>query len=379
MFLSPEEIRQQIDLSGEQNRFVSLIERENGQKTFLRMYNDMAKFPSETEISAAMKRLVRPAIKIAYLSGHGERDINKQGDQGYFLYTQDITFRNSLVNNGFDVMTLNIQEEGKIPDDLDILFISELRQPLSSEEQAEIARYIAEGGNLIVACEAGSQDHINPLLAPFGISFLPGRVMQKSENFAPSLVFSQMSKEMEQASGDFSWMNRWKYRVPMPNVVGIQYTATENVTVTPFMHTITTETCWQELETTDYMAKDAVLNTEAGETAGTFHTSVLVSRKLSNKEQRLWVVGDADLFSNGELMQRRRGVNSGENKRVMEYAMQFMTEGNFPVDTDRKGSPDRGINIGLESLMPIKVGFMGVFPALLAIFGIAIQIRRKRK
>ena len=55
---SPEEMREIIDLTGEKT-FVWQIERENGQKTWLRTYrlDPMSPFPKETEITAAFKRL----------------------------------------------------------------------------------------------------------------------------------------------------------------------------------------------------------------------------------------------------------------------------------------------------------------------------------
>ena len=44
-FITPEEIKQQIDLSEEGNAFVRQIVTEDGRKTWLRVYNDMAKYP----------------------------------------------------------------------------------------------------------------------------------------------------------------------------------------------------------------------------------------------------------------------------------------------------------------------------------------------
>ncbi|MEI3422390.1 MAG: hypothetical protein V8R91_15770 [Butyricimonas faecihominis] len=52
-----DEVQKEIDLSDEGYRFVSLIERENGEKTFLRTFYDSRKLPSEIEISAALKRV----------------------------------------------------------------------------------------------------------------------------------------------------------------------------------------------------------------------------------------------------------------------------------------------------------------------------------
>ena len=58
MFMRPEEVRKIADLRPEGNRFVRLLERDNGEKTFLRIFDDIQRFPFETEISAAFKRLV---------------------------------------------------------------------------------------------------------------------------------------------------------------------------------------------------------------------------------------------------------------------------------------------------------------------------------
>ena len=56
--LTPAQIREKIDLSGEENRFTRLIERENGQKVFLRVYHDQNRVPSEAEITAALKTML---------------------------------------------------------------------------------------------------------------------------------------------------------------------------------------------------------------------------------------------------------------------------------------------------------------------------------
>ena len=55
MFLTPEEIRRKIDLSGELNHFVRQVEWNGERKTWLRVYKDMYVFPSEQEMTAALK------------------------------------------------------------------------------------------------------------------------------------------------------------------------------------------------------------------------------------------------------------------------------------------------------------------------------------
>lgn len=148
MFLSPEEIDQLVDLRAEGYRFVRVLERENGQKTILRLYNDMMKHPSETEITTALKRFLVPAPRIAFLTGHGERSVNSSGDRYYYTFAKSIYFRQSLINQGFDAFELSIKEH-EIPEDVNILVIADMRTPLSPEEMEKLKHYIERGGKSV--------------------------------------------------------------------------------------------------------------------------------------------------------------------------------------------------------------------------------------
>ena len=143
--LSPEKIREQIDLSSEGNHFVRVIERENGQRTFLRIFNDMSKHPSETEITAALKRLVQNSPKVAFLTGHEERDIYRGGDGDYSTFTMSQSFRYSLINQGFDTESISLAKGNTIPDNIDILVIADPQERLTEWEINEVNRYIASG------------------------------------------------------------------------------------------------------------------------------------------------------------------------------------------------------------------------------------------
>ena len=77
----PAQIRERVDLSKEENRHVRLIERENGQKVFLRMFSGSNRYPSKAEITAALNTMIDGSPSVAFLSGHGERDIHHQMGQ----------------------------------------------------------------------------------------------------------------------------------------------------------------------------------------------------------------------------------------------------------------------------------------------------------
>ena len=193
MFLKPEEIRAQIDLLPEKNKFVRVLERESGEKTFLRVYNDMGHFPREAEITAAFKRIVMELPKVGFLTGHGERDIKKLGDRDYNSFTLDKSFRYALINQGFDIENVTLDKE--VNPEIRILVIAEVRDEMSEVECENLDKYIACGGNLLIMNEPKSAGNIEPLLAKLGVKVVPGTLVRQTENFSPDLILSSPTKE----------------------------------------------------------------------------------------------------------------------------------------------------------------------------------------
>src|SRR5690606_31663053 len=156
LFMSPDKLREKhVDLTEEGNMFVRLIERENGAHTFLRIYDDFMKFPSEAEITAAFKRLVMKLPRIGFLSGHGEPTIDGDRVRDYSRFTAAKQFRYSLLNQGCEVESLNLSDGTSIPEDMDVIVIAEMQKPLSAGEKEKLDDYIARGGNLLILMDAG--------------------------------------------------------------------------------------------------------------------------------------------------------------------------------------------------------------------------------
>ena len=78
---SAEELKEKIDLAKENYRFVRVVERGSGEQARLRLFDDMEYHPSETEISAALKKMLVTPVKVGAITGHQERSTTKKGDQ----------------------------------------------------------------------------------------------------------------------------------------------------------------------------------------------------------------------------------------------------------------------------------------------------------
>ncbi|GHT67274.1 hypothetical protein AGMMS50239_30150 [Bacteroidia bacterium] len=410
MFMPPEEINKIIDLSSENYRLVRLLERESGEKTFLRMFDDNIRYPGETEISAALKRLVMELPVIGFVTGQGERDYNNTGDRGYFRFSQDKPFRYSLINQGFDGKAIRLDEE--IPERINILVIADMRTSFTPEEQARLDAYIARGGNLVILGETRRQEVMNPFVAQFGVRFLPGQLVkyvdeaklkaeeakQKTEgsvtfitvatgtgrpsgnqgninNFTADLIQSHITEAGSQLSYIYENMLQQKRVVTMPGAVGLDYTTDKGYKVIPLCMSDTIDS-WNELETTDFIDDTARVNPAVGEVVKSYPTALALTREVAGKEQRILIVGDADCLSNSEISMQRAKVPAANFNLIMGSFF-WMSDNEVPIDVRRPTPPDDTLLTTGHGVKVSKWLLMGMFPLLLLASYLFIWIRRR--
>lgn len=375
MFLTPEQIREQIDLSSEGNRFVRVIERENGQKSVLRLYNDNEKHPSETEISAALKRFIVKSPKVAFLTGHEMRDIHKTGDRDYNQFAENQYFRHSLGNQGFDVVNLSLAEQ-EVPEDIDIIVIADMKTPFDETENERLNKYIARGGNMFILGDARRQEVMNPIIEQFGVTFMPGTLIDMKENDSPSLIIGRITQEAAQRFKPYARPYEFGYTVTMPDAVGLAFDSSKSFHVSPVI--VTDSLCWNELQTTDFLDEKPQFNPETGEKQGVIPTILALDRKVNGKEQRIVITGDADCVSNGEMSKSRNGYAS-TNFTVITGTFRWLSYDEYPLNTDRPSPLDTEVSIGRDSRKIVRYGCYALLPIILLTVGISILVRRKRR
>lgn len=375
MFLTPEEIRKVIDLRPEGNRFVRVIERENGQRSFLRLYDDNQKHPSETEISAALKRFVVKSPKVAFLTGHGMRDIHKTGDRDYNRFAESIYFRYSLINQGFDVLTVDLSRED-IPADVDIVVIADMRTPFDEAEGGKLSAYVNRGGNLFILGDYRRQEVMNPVVAPFGVSFLPGVLVEPNDVDLPTLTVGHITAQAAEAFPTYRRPYAYGYTISMPEATALSFDPLCGFTALPVI--VSGEKSWTELQTTDFLDQVPTADSLSGERPGSYPTVLALTRQVGDKEQRIVISGDADCVSNYELGKTRNGVNSS-NFTLLTGSFKWLSYGEYPLDTTRPEPTDNEIYLGRDSRRWIKYGFAGLLPLALAACGITIRVRRRRR
>lgn len=379
LFLSVDEIGKMKDtLAAERFRYVKVLERENGQRAVLRMFDDPMMFPSEAEISAAIKRMVVQLPKVGFVEGHGERDCVKEGDRDYNKFAQERTFRYSLINQGFDFEQLSLDNE--IPAHISILVIADMKTAMPEEQLQHLQQYVARGGNLLIAAEPKRQEAMNPVTSLFGVQLMNGRLVKPQKEYQADLIFTKATPQAGKLADVFGMIQKNNQVIIMPSVAGLQYNeaAAKGFTAEP-LFTADSSGVWNELETTDFVDDSVRLNTAAGEVETPLMTTgVALHRKVNGREQKVVILGDADCISNGELSRSRKDIPAA-NFAVIVGSFNWLSDYEAPVDVRRPPFTDNDIHIGKTGFKVSKYAFAGVLPALMALGYAVVWLRRRRQ
>lgn len=374
MFLTPEEIRQQVDLSGEQNRFVRRIEWKGEKEVWLRVYKDMYIFPSEAEVAAALKSLLMKPSGVAFLTGHGERGVGNKRDESYTFFSTEQTLRNSLVNQGFEVTQLSLAGRTEIPETVDILIIADVREAIGEDELQMIADYIDRGSNLMVLGEPGVQEWMNPVIGQLGVEFREGMLVQAREGVPSDLVVAGITSEAAEKFPVYRGLRKYGFLFAMPRCMGLAL-QDKGFEVVPVAWACDSNTWLADRVYPDDLPEEIGRPEYSAEQG--WPVVVALSRKVNGKEQRILIAGDADCISNGELTRAREGIRTANFSLATEL-FRWLAQDEFPVTLSRLSSRDNHLRLARKDMPWLKFGSMGVLPCLLVLAYGVVHYRRKR-
>lgn len=377
LFRPGSDYKKEIDLVAEQNTFVAKITTEDGKSTLLRTYNDNSRFPDEAQMTAAFKSLVMTLPKAAFVTGHQERLLEDIGARSYSSLTNDIKARTALINNGMGIEQCNLSSA--VPKDIDILVIAEAKTPYSPEELKNLNDYIDRGGNLVIACDRKRQPFMNPLVARFGVSFLPGQLVEHNPKMSMDMITAGFTKEGQKLAYIFDDPRLW---LGMPGAVGMTYKANSEFKYIPLVVTDTLKDLkqvdsvgsWNELTPTEFNDEVPRFNPETGDVAGPLFTGLALTRDIHNKKQKIAIFGDADWLSNAML----QNINSYNNKMAAGLFF-WLSDNKVPIDVRRPEPIDKKIFLKKADAAFYNYLYKFTIPAILIAAFVIIWLRRKRR
>ena len=375
-FLPLDEVLKMDDISGEDGRFARVITAANGKKAMLRIYKDNQVHPFEAQISTALKTLLQEAPVVGFVTGHKERSGVDMGEKGYGSFASNKTFRYSLINSGYGIREISLEQP--VADDIDIVVLADMRSDFTEEEFRNFDSYLARGGNLFILGEPKRQQFMNPVIERLGLRFADGIIVSPSEVNLDDIIAANIKEGAAKVSENYIRYFRRGYSIITPSACAVEVIdTTKGFKITEVLASANSGS-WIEKETTDFINEKSVLNPSAGEVEKSNSIMLYLTRPVKNKEQRIFVIGDADCISTLELSQNRAGFRSS-NFTLITETFRNMSYEEFPVDAARVSPPDDRIVIIQSAVVVIKVIIMWIIPILLMIGCITLLIRRKRK
>lgn len=365
-------------LAAENHRLVKVLERENGQMTVLRVFNDMSIFPSESEISAAFKRMVADLPTVGFVTGHGERASTGGNERDYTKFAQEKTFRYALINQGFAFEEVTLDRE--IPQHITILVMSDIRHALPDDQMENLRRYIDRGGNMLLAGEPRRQDLMNPVLEMVGVRLIDGRLVKPNDNYPADLIFASPTEKSAEIAYYFGYVLQRDQVVTMPSAAGLDLmgAADKGFEAIP-LFVADSEGVWNELETTNFIDDQVIFNPAAGEMeTPSIPTCAALRRTVDGRVQKIVILGDADCLSSGEIDRNRNKVPAA-NYAVVMGSFYWMSDEEAPIDVRRPPYTDNDISVGLKGLRSTKITAMGIIPAIMITMALLVWLRRRGK
>lgn len=378
-YLTPEEIKEIRDVRKDDNVYLRVFElttKDNKKESLVRSTLDGT--ARESHLSTAIRRLVETSPKIAFISSHPDRSVYNKGDRGFFNVAINKHTIKSFVNNGFDVVELNLDNQD-ITDEVNIIILSDLIKPLSNTALSKIKRYIDNGGNIFILGEANRSKNMNEIAAHINISFEEGMIVSPSRYGPANEISARATREGVQKFSALREGYYRGYRFSAPTASPIDYSrAVDKFKITEIFRT-EDRGYWvdKDSESVNFLDDQPILDPKLGEQERAFALVVALERNINGKEQRILISGDADCIANAEDV--RNTYYRKINDEFRTSALRWMTNDKFPVYASYPGRKDNKYKLpkGIRSVNKIATGY--AIGTLLIIGAIVIIVRRKRK
>jgi len=339
---------------------------------------------SEQDMTAALQRLARSQKShLFFLEGHGERSSTNAANHDVSEWARELTQR------GFAVKPLNLANEGKIPQETNVLIIANPQVSLLPAEITLLTTYLEQGGNLLWLLDPTEPlQGLEPLAEKLGMTIQPGQVVE------PNTLLYQIDQpnlvvlSPENYAFQHPILAHLALNTLFPYACGLVVNPTENWQTTVLLKS--SEQAWSE--TTDQMEYD-----EGSDVDGPLNLAYALNRDkvddqpavteqaITDKpdhhehetaestlaQQRVILVGDGDFLSNTYL---RNGGNLNLGMKMIDWLIQE----HDLIDIPPKVATDTQLDLSANQMIILGIFFLFLLPFSLVGTGILIWLQRRK-
>jgi len=313
---------------------------------------------SERTFTQALHKLSRTGDRsIAFVSGHGERDIEQQDGNGYAVIAT------SLERSGIKAQTLSLVSVPRVPETIHTLVIAAPSSPYFPGEVASVLDYINRGGNLLWLIEGGNLAGLDAVALEFGITVLDGIVLDAASRSwgADSPTFAVIDKYPPHPvnAGLTS-------PVLLPESRALNIAALAGQQTTALLQTGADS--WTESGPVQGAVR---FDENTTEQRGPLLLALAVERPRGKQTQRIAILGDADLFAN-------TWIGNGANREFGERLLNWLAADDAQLNFVTIPPADTLDTLNRRQTLYIGAGFLLFLPSLFLLLGLWLWHRQKR-
>ena len=319
---------------------------------------------NESSISNALYQILNHQQKtLVFLSGHGERNPHGIANHDWLEFTK------KLSETGIKSETRVLLTQPTLNPQSEILVLASPLTNLFEQEQSIIKQFIARGGNSLIVIDPNKKQPLKSLLQQLHVAILPGTIVDVN---TVNLGIKQVDFAIVSRYTAHPLTRNFKSITLYPQASALDILVDFDIhkmdwDIYPFLSTLANS--WTE---TSKIEGNIHFNANSDERAGPLDIGLLLTRKTTNTQQRVVVMGDGDFVANAYLA---NGGNLALGIKIIQWLSSndelLHIENTTPSDLDFSLSDSyRGI---------VGLGFLIVLPLLLLIIGLVIHKRRRNR
>lgn len=316
---------------------------------------------SESNLTNAIIKVTRDQEKVIYfLTGHGERSINDDSQEGFKKAAENIKKENYLVRS------FNLVRSRSIPDSCTVLAVIGPKTNFFPGELDTIKAWVDKGNKMLLMADPEHQPDIVDFLEKFHITLGNDMVIDASGmgqlfGAGPGMPLVSQYDQKHPITKGFNIMTFYPYTsslTPMEDKGG--YTMSELLK--------TSGDSWAE---TDY-ASGKVSFDETQDKRGPLTIGLAVEKKADSGKSELVVFGDSDFAKNGFFK------NQG-NANLFLNTVNYLAEEEDMISIRPKEIDDRRLTMTQADVSALFYLVVIAIPLIVIILGVTIFLRRNRE
>jgi ABC-type uncharacterized transport system involved in gliding motility auxiliary subunit len=293
---------------------------------------------------------------VMYLDGHGERKLD-----GIANYDLGTLFGAKLKQNGFHLSSLNLALAQEVPNNCNVLVITQPQLDLMPGEIDKLLRYVDRGGNVLWLIDAEPLHGLEHLAEKLDLILPPGIVIDPAatEMRAPATWSIGASYPPHAITRNFNLITAfpsarplmWNENPDWQHHTLVEVAARGWVSRTP--------------------PKDKVSFDKAHDTPGPANIAAALQRTINDREQRIVVVGNGAFLANSY-------AGNGGNVDLGVNMVTWLASEDHLINLEPHAAKDSKLALSKTQLYVISVGSLLGLPMLLAGWGVWLWWRRRR-